>query len=120
MIIKELLSEDFKIYQAINGRWVSGSEIEIYKINDIYPNGNLVSSSLYVSNNIKGEISFYNLQDKNDKFVICVYFPKSYRILCNITNYGASSATINSIGIMYNTVEKYLNQTIHKSIDKRI
>lgn len=111
-------------YTAINGGWSDQARFEIYRVNNSYPEGELVSSSEYAINNKTGRITFYNIQRAEDKFVLCVYFDPEFRILCNVVNYGPSPIIIDHIGVLYNVSKRIpinsQGNIIHTPINARI
>jgi len=96
------LTEDYQTYTAINGGWSDLATISIYRVNNTSLSGELVNSNEYAVNNKNGEITFYNIQNKNDKFVLCVNFDPVFRIVCNVVNYGPEPVSIDHIGLLYN------------------
>jgi len=121
---ERFLTEDHKIYTAINGGWAKGAEIEVYAINITTLSYLAISPSEYVVNHIDGTITFYTTQDENNVFVLSVYFDSSFRILCNVTNYGPSTASVDYIGLLYNIAKRIPadnnGNITHIPIDKRI
>ncbi len=101
-----MVTTNNKIYKALNGAWPDKVKISIYRINEQYPNGILVNPSAYSPNNIEGIVSFYNGQQKDDRFVICVEVYPSFRLVCKVVNYGSKSAIIHHIGIVYNMMKR--------------
>ena len=101
-----LITENNRTFTAINGRWPVELEIEVYRINSENPNGTPVDSSDYMPNSRLGTITFFNSQNATDEFVICVYFNPVFRLICKITNYGAETAQIHHVGIIYNIAKR--------------
>jgi len=118
------ITEDYKTYTAINGKWNSSATIEIYRVNDSNTSGELVDPETYAVNSDEGKITFYNVQGELDKFVLCVYFDPAFRILCEVKNYGPDAAFIDHIGILYNTTKRIprdINGSIiHSPISERL
>jgi len=121
---ERFLTKDHKLYTAINGGWTKGAEIEVYAINVTTLSYSVVGSSEYVANNVDGTITFYTTQDENNIFVLSVYFDSSFRILCNVTNYGPETVSIDYIGLLYNIAKRIPidnnGNITHIPIDKRI
>ena len=121
---EKFLTEDKQTYTAINGGWNQTATIEVYKINDAIPNGQLVDPTIYAPNNIIGSIKFNNIQNEDDEFVLCVYFDPSYRILCDVTNYGPNYVVIDHIALLYNVSKRITRDNagniIHIPIEKVI
>jgi len=119
-----MVTSNYKVYKAINGKWPNKVEIDVYRLNSRNPNGILVSPSDYSSNNIEGIISFYNGQPKDDRFVICVEVYPSFRLVCKVVNYGSKRAIIHHIGIVYNMMKRIPTDNngtiIHTPINSRI
>ncbi|MFA7219271.1 MAG: hypothetical protein WC119_02045 [Synergistaceae bacterium] len=119
-----LITYDYRVYEAINGNWPAKVKISIYRINSLYPNGILVDPSEYASNYIEGTITFYASQSKEDEFVICVEVYPSFRLVCEVKNYGSKRAIVHHIGVVYNMMKRIptnANGTIiHTPIDSRI
>jgi hypothetical protein len=118
------LTQDYITYTAINGQWPHNANIQVYRVNDDIPKGQLVNSSEYASNNKEGTITFYNGQDKKDQFVLCIDLDPVFRFLCNVTNYGPEAAFIDHIGLIYNITKRIPvdseGNIIHTPISKRI
>ncbi len=121
---ERFLTEDRKKYTAINGKWTEGAFIEIYRINSLTLAYSLVDPSEYIANNVDGTITFYTTQDQNDIFMLSVYFDSLFRILCNVTNYGPETTSIDYIGLLYNIAKRIPKDNqgniIHVPIDMRI
>jgi len=121
---ERFLTEDHQTYTAINGGWNENATIEVYKINDAIPSGQLIDSTTYAPNHVLGTIKFNNIQNDDDEFVLCVYFDPSYRILCNVINYGPDYVVIDHIALLYNVSKRIsrdnLGNIIHIPINKVI
>jgi hypothetical protein len=119
-----LITNDNREYKALHGGWTEKVNIEIYRINTQYPNGILVDPSEYSINNIEGLITFYTGQSPNDSFTITIEVYPSFRLVCNITNYGSKRAVIQHIGIVYNMMKRVPTNDngniIHTPINSRI
>jgi hypothetical protein len=119
-----LLTDDFKTFRAINGRWNKNLEIEVYRLEKNNTQGVFVSPSEYSANAISGTITFLSSQDPSVIFFINVFFASSFRIATRVTNYTDESATIHHIGVMYNVskrIPRSSNGTIiHVPISKRL
>jgi hypothetical protein len=119
-----MTTKNYQKYTAINGGWAEGANVELYKVNTNNLIGELISSSQYSINNKTGDITFFNIQNKTDIFVICIYFDPVFRLVCNTTNYGPETATIDHIGVIYNIGKRIpiLNNgtIIHTPINERI
>ena len=117
-----LITQNYISYFAINGSWVDGALIQIYKIS----NGlsQLVDASKYTVNSKKGLVTFSNLQNKADTFVICITLDPAFRITCNVVNYGPNPVVVDHIGILYNTTKRIPvdknGNIINTPISKRI
>ena len=118
------LTQDFLTYTAINGKWPDNVDIEVYRVNDDIPNGELVDASLYASNNKEGTIIFVNAQSETDQFVLTVALSPCFRFLCKVINYGTEGATIDHIGLIYNITKRIpvdlAGNIIHNSISRRM
>lgn len=118
------LTKDYQKYTAINGGWPELATIEVYKVNNITPQGEMVSPTDYAVNNKTGMITFYNIQNVTDRFVLCVYFDPVFRILCNVVNYGPDPVIIDHIGLMYNVNKRIpmdkSGNIIHTPINERL
>jgi len=117
------LTDDRKTYSAINGGWAEGATIEVYTINASTLSYSVVDPSGYTSNNIDGTLTFYTTQDENSIIVLSIYFDSVFRILCNVTNYGPETASIDYIGLLYNIAKRIPTDNngniIHTPIDTR-
>ena len=103
---EEFLTEDAKTYTSINGRWPEQATIEVYRVNEETPRGELIDPTTYGTNSNAGTITFYNIQRPEDIFVLCVYFDPSFRIICDVTNYGPEAVIIDHIGVLYNITKR--------------
>jgi len=119
-----LVTDDNRIFKALNGNWPDGVGISIYKINTQYPNGQLVDPQEYAANNIEGSITFYNTQNSNNTYVICIEISPSFRLACKVVNYGNARAVIHHIGVIYNMMKRIPTaedgSIIHTPISSRI
>ena len=119
-----MITENNRVFTAINGRWPEELEVEIYRINSANPNGVLVNSSDYVLNSRIGTATFFNSQDPTDTFVICVYFNPVFRLICKIVNYGSVAAQIHHVGIIYNIAKRVSTDLegsiIHTPVSTRV
>jgi hypothetical protein len=118
-----LLTSNYQKYTAINYGWPEGAQVEVYRVNKTNVVGELISPTEYAINNKTGEITFYNSQSKDDKFVLCVYFDPVFRIICNVINYGPDPVIIDHIGVLYNVTKRIPtvnNGIIHTSISERL
>jgi hypothetical protein len=97
-----LITENFQNYKAINGRWQSGYEFELYKITDYEKEAILVPKTEYTVNSVDGSINFKSSQGSEYTFFVNLFFASSFRIAVRITNYTDDAATINHVGVMYN------------------
>jgi len=114
------LTSNYKTYTAINGRWPKGASISVYRRNSSIPDGVLVSPSEFAANYIEGTLTFYNTQSINDEFLLNVELSSSFRIICNVVNYGPEAAIVDHIGIMYNIMKRVPRDNdgniVHKNI----
>jgi len=121
---EKLLTKDRQTYTAINYGWPDQADIEIYRINKAIPQGQLIDSSEYAVNNKLGTIQFENIQEEDEEFVLCVYFEPTFRILCNVKNYGPESIVIDHIGLLYNISKRIPKDNngnvIHVSANERV
>lgn len=119
-----LLTQNYQKYTAINGGWPESAQVEIYRVNKVTPTGELISSTEYAINNKIGDVTFYNSQSRDDKFVVCVNFDPVFRIICNVVNYGPDPVIIDHIGVLYNITKRIptINNgtIIHMPISERI
>ena len=119
-----LVTDDNRVYTALNGNWPDKVEVSIYKINSQYPNGVFVDPSEYATNNIEGIVTFYAGQDENDQFVVSIEVYPSFRLACRVTNFGSKRAIIHHIGIIYNMMKRIPTDDngniIHTPINSRI
>jgi len=119
-----MVTSNYKVYKAINGKWPNKVKVDVYRLNSRNPNVILVNPSDYSSNNIEGIISFYSGQPKDDKFVICIEVNPWFRLVCKVVNYGSESAIIHHIGIVYNMMKRIPTDNngtiIHTPINSRI
>jgi hypothetical protein len=100
------LTSDRRTYTAINGAWSAEGTMEVWRINDLIPEGELVDPSEYRPNNVDGTITFINTQPETDTFFINIFFDPVFRIICSTTNYGPDPVVIDHIGVMYNTTKR--------------
>jgi hypothetical protein len=118
------LTQDYQKYTAINGRWPDLAQVAVYRSNSSSLNGELVDSKEYAVNNKNGTITFYNTQNRNDKFTLCVTLDPVFRVMCNVENYGPEPIVIDHIGILYNTTKRIPTDKngniIHVPINERI
>jgi len=119
-----LVTVNYREYTALNGTWPEKVNINIYRLNSQFPDGDLVDPSEYSANNYKGIITFYNGQVKTDKFVICVEVYPSFRLACKMINYGSKKAVLHHIGIIYNMMKRIPTDSrgniTHKPINLRM
>jgi len=119
-----LITENNRVFTAINGRWPEELEVEIYRINSANPNGILVNPSDYILNSRIGTVTFFNSQDATDVFVICIYFNPVFRLVCKVINYGSVGAKIHHVGVIYNIAKRIpmdlTGNIIHTPISTRI
>ncbi|MFA5312964.1 MAG: hypothetical protein WC375_06590, partial [Methanomassiliicoccales archaeon] len=95
-----------RIYTALNGRWSENTAISVYRINNENPNGVLVPPLSYSSNHEAATVTFTTLQPSTDTFVLCVEVEPTFRMLCNVVNYGPEAVSIDHIGVMYNIAKR--------------
>jgi hypothetical protein len=121
---ESLITNDYKLYNTINGRWSQGSDIQIYRHNDSLENGLLVDSTLYSINASEGTITFINQQSISDTFLLCLNFTNSFRLFCKTINLGSSASVIHYIGAKYNITKRVPRDNsgniIHKQLNKII
>jgi Mg-chelatase subunit ChlD len=119
-----LLTDDNKVFTAINGGWSSNLSTEIYRLDEGSTQGVLVQPSTYSQNNQDGKITFLSAQDPASTLFINVFFDSSFRIAAKTINYSSDQAVIHHIGIMYNIskrIPRLNNGTIqHVPISKRL
>ena len=117
-----LRTKDYIHYMAVNGRWPSESQVQVYKIVNGF-NGKIVPSSSYTVNSTNGTIGFISKQSANDKFCICISVEPVLRFICRITNYGSETTAIHNISLIYNVMKRIPYQdgsVVNKTIDMRI
>jgi hypothetical protein len=119
-----LLTNNYQKYTAINGGWPDGAIVNVYKISSSNVAGELVPATSYALNNKTGDVTFYNANNKGERFVICIDFDPVFRIVCNVSNYGPDPVAIDHIGVLYN-ISKRIPKTnggtiIHTLIGDRI
>ncbi len=117
------LTQNYQKYTAINGGWPKDAVIQIYRISST-PIGELVDPGSYAANYKDGTITFYNIQNKTDRFVLCINFDPVFRILCDVTNYGPEAILIDYIGVLYNIAKRIptdlQGNIIHAPLNERI
>lgn len=102
-----LITNNYKTYMAINGRWAKDANVNVYKYrssNSI--NGELVDKTTYSMNYENGTIDFMTQQNSFDEFLICIELIPIYKLICKVTNYGKIPAKINHIGLIYNVAKR--------------
>lgn len=118
------LTQDYKTYTAINGRWPDEASIEVYRVNSETPKGELIDPSTYGVNSNNGTITFNNTQRSTDTFVLCIQFDPAFRIICNVENYGPEAVVIDHIGVLYNITKRIpkdvYGNIIHTPINMRL
>jgi hypothetical protein len=103
----ELMStNDQKTYTSVNGRWHKGAIIEVWRISENTPNGELVPETGYSANSTDGQVLFLSAQDINDVIFINVYFGSSIRLAARVLNYSEEAAIIHHIGVQYNVMKR--------------
>jgi hypothetical protein len=119
-----LLTNDFKTFRAINGRWNVNSEIEIYRLAKDNTQGIIIPPSEYSANPNEGTVTFLSSQDPSTIIFMNVFFASSFRIATKVTNFASESATIHHIGVMYNISKRIPRSSdgtiIHVPISKRL
>ena len=115
-----LLTDDYKVYTALNGRWSSTADVQVYRINDQLNNGLLVDSSLYSVNSAEGTITFTGNQSKFDTFIICIGVIPSFRLIAQISNYGTESAIIHYVNAIYNITKRIPTDSFGNILNKPI
>jgi hypothetical protein len=119
-----LLTDDFKTFRAINGRWNSNATIEVYRLAEANTQGVLISASEYSANATEGTITFLSSQDPSTTIFMNVFFASSFRIATRVTNFAEEAAVIHHIGVMYNISKRIPRSSdgtiIHVPISKRL
>ena len=119
-----LITDDNRVFTALNGNWPDRVDISVHRINEQYPNGIVVDASEYAPNNLEGIVTFYTTQPSTDQFAISVEVYPSFRLVCRVTNFGGKRAIIHHIGIVYNMMKRIPTDDngniIHTPINSRI
>lgn len=119
-----LITDDNRVFVALNGNWPDGVDITVYRINTQNPNGQLVDTKDYSANNTEGSITFYNTQNSSNTYVISIEVLPSFRLALKVVNYGSKRACIHHVGVIYNMTERIPTNDdgsiIHTPISSRI
>ena len=119
-----LLTDNYKTYTAVNGKWPKNLTIEAYRLSDGDSQGTLIPRSEYSANSIEGTITFLSSQDPSTTVFMNVYLSSSFRIAARVKNYSADATKIHHVGVMYNISKRVPRSNdgtiIHVPISKRL
>lgn len=99
-----------RVFYALNGKWPSGAQVDVYSIPVGASNGVLADPGTYSLNATNGTVTFSSALEMGSRVIIDVKPDRVLRIAMRVVNYSKDPTQIGQLTVMFNNTKRVQHQ----------